>query len=269
MTEGASAADFRDSTLGFGHLIQSIMTWKASMLYRRKCLLLAALIIVLLSGAAATGTPAAPDDARAAQPAPHTQTGQDAGALPAGPPMTMPATIEGFRHARFGMNEQQVRQSIGADFPNAAITRTVQPSEKTTILSVTVANLLPDTGNAEISYILGYRSKKLVQVNLVWTSDRSAAGDQGLVGAANSLRDYFMAQHYKPDSTVANRQVAEHTIIVFRASDLDGRTVLLVLSGTPTTAHAAKQAQPPLTLELAYIEDASHPDIFRIGQGQF
>jgi hypothetical protein len=231
-------------------------------------LYLAAIIIVSLSAAAAMLV--AGDDARAAgQPAPQNQIGQDTGVLPGGPALPPPTTIEGFRRARFGMNEQQVRQAISGEFPDAAITRTVHPSEKTTVLSLTVANLLPDTGNAQISYILGYRSKKLMQVNVLWIGDRSAAGDEALVGAANSLRDYFNAQNYEPDHTIVNRQVAKDAIIIFRTSDLKGRTVLLVLGGTPVTARQTKQGQPPLTLELAYIEDVAHPDIFRIDKGQF
>jgi hypothetical protein len=206
------------------------------------------------------------DGARAAEP---TQTGHDAGTPSAAAPVPLPATIDGFRRARFGMNEQQVRQAIREEFPDVRIVSTVHPSEKTTVVSITVADLLPDTGNARISYILGYRSKTLVQVNLLWISNRSPSADEALVGAANSLRDYFMSQNYKKDSTIANRQVAENAIIVFRTSDLKGRTILLVLSGTPAGAHPTKQGEPPLTLELAYIEDPAHPDMFRIGKGQF
>ena len=195
---------------------------------------------------------------------------EDQPSRPAGPT----ATIEGFRQARFGMSEEQVRQVIHKDFPASAakISGAIHPSEKTTVLSLTVADLLPSTGNARISYIFGYRSKKLIQINVVWTSDGSPDRDEIVVGAANSLRDYFTSQNYKPDSAVANRQLAENTILVFRANDLRGRTVLLVLSGVAASAHieAKKEPRPPpLTLELSYIEDAAHPDVFKIGQGQF
>ena len=189
---------------------------------------------------------------------------------PSGPP----ATIDGFRQALFGMSEEQVRQAIRKDFPAAAgkISSAVNPSEKTTVLSATVSDLLPNTGNARISYIFGYRSKKLIQVNVVWTSEGNEASDETLVGTANSLRDYFASQNYKPDTVVANRQLAENTIVVFRASDLQGRMVLLVLSGVAAAARDEEKKgprPPPLTLELSYIEDAAHPDVFRIGKGQF
>jgi hypothetical protein len=190
------------------------------------------------------------------------------------PPAGPAATIDGFRQALFGMNEEQVRQAIRKDFSATAgkIGNAVHPSEKTTVLSVPVSDLLPNTGNARISYIFGYRSKKLIQVNIVWTSEGNAAGDETLVGTANSLRDYFASQNYKPDTVVANRQLAENTIVVFSAGDLQGRMVLLVLSGVAAAAHGEEKKgprPPPLTLELSYIQDAAHPDVFRIGKGQF
>jgi hypothetical protein len=190
------------------------------------------------------------------------------------PPIRPPAQIEGFRQARFGMSEEQVRQAIRKDFPSAAakLTSTVHPSEKTTVLSLSVADLLPHTGNARISYILGYRSKKLSQVNIVWTSDDTTAGDETVVGIANSLRDFFTSENFKPDSIIVNHQLAANTILVFRGSDDQKRTVLLVLSGVAASAPPEDKKAPnprPLTLELSYIEDTAHPDIFKIGKGQF
>ena len=132
--------------------------------------------------------------------------------------------------------------------------------------------LLPHTGKARISYILGYRSKKLIQVNVLWSSDGSNGADETIVGTANALRDYFATQNFRPDSVVANRQLAENTILVFRGSDDQKRTVLLVLSGVAASARSEEKKAPkppPLTLELSYIEDLAHPDIFKIGKGQF
>ena len=195
---------------------------------------------------------------------------EQAPAPPAGPP----ATIDGFRESLFGMSEEQVRQAIRKDFPAAAakVSSAVHPSEKTTVLSLTVSDLLPNSGKARISYIFGYRSKKLIQVNVVWTSEGNEASDETLVGTANSLRDYFAAQNYKPDTVVENRQLAENTIVVFRGDDQQGRMVLLVLSGVAAAARSEEKKgprPPPLTLELSYIEDAAHPDVFKIGKGQF
>jgi hypothetical protein len=184
-----------------------------------------------------------------------------------------PATIDGFREAHFGMTEDQVREAIKKDFPAVAakLKVTTHPSDKTAVLSVVVPDLLPHTGNARLFYILGYKSKKLIQVNVSWTSEGTEDSDEIVVGAANSLRDYFATQNYKPDSVVVNRQLAENTMLVFRASDLQNRTVVAVLSGVGTAARKDEKAPrpPPLALELSYIADAAHPDVFKIGKGQF
>jgi hypothetical protein len=197
-------------------------------------------------------------------------TAQPGPSQPVGPP----AQIDGFRQARFGMSEELVRQAIRKDFPaaSAKLTSAVHPSEKTTVLSLTMTDLLPHTGKARISYIFGYRSKKLIQVNVLWSSDGTSPADETVVAIANSLRDYFASENFKPDSVVLNHQLAENAILVFRGSDDRKRTVLLVLSGVAASARSEdkeKLRPPPLTLELSYIEDAAHPDIFKIGKGQF
>ena len=59
---------------------------------------------------------------------------------------------------------------------------------------------------------------------------------------------------------------------MYRASDEQKRTILLVLSGVAAAARVEDKKAPkppPLSLELSYIEDPDHPDVFRIGRGQF
>ena len=80
------------------------------------------------------------------------------------------------------------------------------------------------------------------------------------------------SENFKPDSIIVNHQLAANTILVFRGSDDQKRTVLLVLSGVAASAPPEDKKAPkppPLTLELSYIEDTAHPDIFKIGKGQF
>jgi len=75
-----------------------------------------------------------------------------------------------------------------------------------------------------------------VQVNIVWSSDGSTAGDEPIVGTANSLRDYFSSEKLHRDSIVANHQLAHDAILVFRANDDQKRTILLVLSSVAAAA---------------------------------
>jgi hypothetical protein len=186
-------------------------------------------------------------------------------------PATTP--IEGFRQARFGMSEQQVRQAIQRDFPAAVsrLARTIHPREKTTVLTLSVEDLLPDIGPAQISYILGFVSKQLVQVNIVWTSDgRTTARDEAIIAVANTLREHFLMQFHAPDEIVVNHQVGDNAILVFRVAQADGRMVLLLLTGTAVVGRANRNpAPPPLALQLSYIRDHAHPDIFQIERGRF
>ncbi len=206
-----------------------------------------------------------------AQPQPAAQVAEPGPGASATPP-GVPAPIEGFRQARFGMNEAEVRQAIRRDFPAAGrISRTTQPGEKTTVLAITAEALLPDAGPARLFYILGYASKRLVQINVTWSSDgRSAERDEAIVAAANTLRDHFQTEHPgPPEEVVANQQVGENAILVFRAAQPDGRMVLLLLSGVAAGRAGRSPTAPPLTLQLSYIRDHKSPDIFRIEPGRF
>lgn len=182
--------------------------------------------------------------------------------------------IEGFRGARFGMPEAALRQAIQRDFPPAAakLTRATHPREKTTVLTLLVEGLLPDAGPARIAYILGHASRRLIQVNIVWTADgRTAARDRALVEAANLLRDHFLTRHRAPDEIVANHPIGEHAILVFRARQPSGRMLVLLLSGVGAAGRAAADgaSAPPLSLQLSYIADYANPDVFRIERGRF
>ena len=62
---------------------------------------------------------------------------------------------------------------------------------KNLLFSLAVTNVLTRTGGARSSYIFGYRSKKVIPVDILWSSDGGAAADETIIGTANSLRDYF------------------------------------------------------------------------------
>jgi hypothetical protein len=184
-------------------------------------------------------------------------------------PAAAPGMIDGFRTARFGMSEAELRQAIRKDFPKGRVSLAVQPTEKTTILSLTASDLLPDTGPAQILYVLGYKSKALIQISVFWGSDgKTAASDDMVVATANQLRDYFAGQNL--GHVARNQKDGDDTILVFRGDDPNGHAVALVLSGAPAAARRDKHpAPPPLRLELSYIADPTHPDIFTIKKGQF
>src|SRR5262245_6157832 len=104
-----------------------------------------------------------------------------------GPPTPAPAVaaeapskptydLKGFRTARFGMTEAEVRSAIQKDFAVKPDQIRTAPNalERTTALVVPLQALDPGPGPATAAYILGYKSKRLIQVNVVWAREARA-----------------------------------------------------------------------------------------------
>ena len=179
--------------------------------------------------------------------------------------------VEGFRSARWGMTEAEVKAAVRKDFSLAADKVKVErhPTERTTVLTVRVEDLLEGAGPAQVSYVLGYASKKLVQVNVVWgTPVDPKAPAEHVVAAANQLRQFFLNAGYDPETVVGNARASDGTIVVFQGQDARKRTTVLRLASVPPPEKAEK-AQPAVTLFLSYILDSRNPDIFRLKKGQF
>jgi hypothetical protein len=212
---------------------------------------------------AAPEQPAAPQ-----QPATAQQPGQDT---------TEHVKLEGFRSAHWGMTEAQVKAAIRKDFNIPAEKQQAEenPSERTTVLSVTVNDLLEGAGKARISYIFGYSTKKLIEVNIVWgnTIDPQAQPER-IVAGANQLRTLFLNAGYDSQTVASNVATADGMITVFQGQDADKHMTLLRLVSTPAPA-AAKQhgkgeaARPTVVLFLSYLLDARNPDVYRLKKGLF
>ena len=210
----------------------------------------------------------------AAEPSQSTQP-QDQAAEPA-----EQARVEGFRSARWGMTEAQVKAAILKDFNIAAdkVQTEENTSERTTVLSVTANELLEGAGKARVSYIFGYSSKKLIQVNVVWgTSIDPQAKPERVVAAANQLRALFLSSGYDPATTASNVATGQGTITVFQGQDSEKHTTLLRLVSSPAPPPAKprgkndkhESAGPHVALLLSYVQDARNPDVYRLKKGQF
>jgi len=102
--------------------------------------------------------------------------------------------IEGFRSAHFGADEAEVLSAIAGDFgKRGADVRVLDNAkEKTRVLAVRVNDLFPGSGEAEIGYVLGYQSKRLIQVNVLWgtpVTPAATAADMGRISML--LQSYF------------------------------------------------------------------------------
>lgn len=201
-------------------------------------------------------------------PAPAAQTAP--ATAPNGAAETAPAAkVTGFRSARFGMTADEVAKAITKDFKieGKDIRRETNATERTTSLIVKVDDLQTGAGPAVVAYILGHSTQKLFQVNILWGGAVNPKVDpNALVGAANALRNYFVAQGYRQEGMLLNAPVGDGSqVVVFRGTDSQGRMSLLTLAVPPKPSDDTP-ALPP-SLQLSYIEKPNEPDVFKIEKG--
>jgi len=184
--------------------------------------------------------------------------------------------VTGFRDARFGMTEADVRAAVKKSFAvkDADIKTSANPTEGTTLLIVRVDSLDPGPGPATITYIFGNKSKKLIQVNVVWGEDAPADAN-AIVGAGTRLERYFQSFSWRKDTTRVGIPVGENTVVLFAGEDEKKGAVRLVVDGikyqvnregNQTTSPDPKGA-PKLVIN--YIGDRENPDVAKIEPGKF
>ena len=190
-----------------------------------------------------------------------------------------PYQVEGFRSAKFGMDEAAVKRAIQADFnvKDSVISKEINSVDRTTILSITAKDVLPEISMARIHYIIGYSQKKLFQVVLVWGAGASetAPANTSVLGGAQELLNYFVGQSFKPENRIVNAQLPDGNALLFQGTDEKGRVVQLQYGTVPEPPRKGETPDPSKTParipygRLVYVEDPKNLDIFRIKPGQF
>jgi len=179
--------------------------------------------------------------------------------------------LKGFRSAQFGMDEAEVSAAIAADFGLSGDGVTVGDNtvERTRVLSVRIPELFPDSGAAQVSYILGYRSAALIQVGILWSeaTDPEITPAQ-LVANGDVLRAHFLAAGYVPE-TVSVDIPTQDGLLLFRGADPDGHTVILLLQGAFSEGAGGQTNLNPTSLTLLYAQDPENPDILSLDEGSF
>lgn len=187
--------------------------------------------------------------------------------------------VTGFRDARFGMTEADVRAVVKKSFAvkDADIKTGANPTEGTTLLIARVDSLDPGPGPATVTYIFGNKSKKLIQVNVVWGEDApsNSSDANAIIGAGTRLERYFQGFSWRKDTTRTGVPVGENTVVLFAGEDEKKGAVRLVVDGIKyqmnregheTTSPDPKGA-PKLVIN--YIGDRENPDVAKIEPGKF
>lgn len=183
--------------------------------------------------------------------------------------------ITGFRSAHFGMDATQVQAAIALDFkPTAdAVVVLENPTEKTQIILLRLAQLEPGPGPASVSYILGATSKRLMHINVVWKSDGTPPDEfRNKVAAAGvQLANYFSSLAWKPGTTTSGVADGGKGVVLFAGVDPSSAGVEVRVSGVATNGLDGVAAKPEgvAQLLLSYVADIKKPDIAAIKPGAF
>lgn len=184
---------------------------------------------------------------------------------------TQAAHVDGFRSSKFGMTEAETKSAIMKDFnvKADAIHEQPNPGERTKALLVKVPDLLPGGGTAEVSYVFGYHTKKLIQVTVSWskTTDQKMTSEQ-LFSNSSVLREHFLSEGFRPD-TIATNMPVNGGLLMFRGTDASDHSAILILQGTLTKGEHDQRVLTPAALLLFYVADAKAPDIFKLPPGSF
>ena len=180
------------------------------------------------------------------------------------------ANIDGFRSAKFGMETKEVKQAILKDFGifDSKIDTISHPTEQTQSLGITIDELLPNSGKSRLVYVFGYKSKKLMQVNILTGHPIDTdVTPQQVVDAGNLLGNHFFKKRYQEDGLVAHARLNDGSVLIFRGKDQKGRMALLRLSNPQPKEK--KDGDLKITLTLSYIEKPAAPDAFQLKEDDF
>jgi len=182
------------------------------------------------------------------------------------------SNINGFRSAKFGMDKRKVLKAISKDFKitKDKVNNASSLIEGTTALEFSVPNLFSIGGTANLGYIFGAKSKKLIHVNIIWGGVEVKIKDvQSIVETANLLRTHFSKKKYKTEGLVVNGTLSKTSTMVFRGKDKKDRMVLLMLNTPerPSAELTANQKIKDISLVLSYVENSVNPDVRKIVVG--
>ena len=180
------------------------------------------------------------------------------------------ANIDGFRSAKFGMQMDEVKDAIGRDFNivERKIDVITHPTEQTQSLGISIDQLLPKSGKSRVVYVFGYKSKRLMQVNILMGHpvDTNITPQQ-VVDSGNLLGNHFFKKRYLEDGLVAHARLNDGSVLIFRGKDQKGRMALLRLSNPQ--ANEGNKGDLKITLSLSYIEKPEQPDAFQLKESDF
>jgi hypothetical protein len=194
----------------------------------------------------------------------------------------VPFESQGFNGARWGMSMDEVKAVIAGAWPAALDTARLQvdAAARTTALAITVPTLAPGPGPAEISYVFGASSKRLVAIHQTWTvpGNPGAVQRAALMRNATALASDLVGYQWPEFATTRGRVTAPGELILFAGRGFDGGGVEIRVGGVALDVELpgavrkqTHRAAPggPAHLRKSLVASIDHPDIYTIPPGAF
>ena len=188
---------------------------------------------------------------------------------PAASASTAPWLVTGFRSAKFGMTEPEVRAAIAHDFRfgDGALVASDNGPDHTHVLALRLPRLDPAPGAVNLTYLFGAASHRLLQVDVAWTTgDHPTDLERSqMAGAGVSLANYFRALAWPPGRITAGAVSHSTTFVFFDGVDPRQAVVDLRAFGVKVTEAGTVPIAPtgPAVLRLAYAMSVKDIDTTR------
>jgi hypothetical protein len=186
--------------------------------------------------------------------------------------------VIGFREARFGMTEPQVRLSAKNSFgvDDGEMTLRTNAIDGTTKLIVHVRMLETGLDEGRIEYLFGHKQHKLFQVNVVWGLDTNPPLDNiGMIAGAVRLQRYFLGFVWANRSVRTGIPIDDRAILLFSGSDGKNGAVSLVVDqvryelGPNGIVRLVPERLFATKLTISYVDESSEADVREISRGEF
>jgi hypothetical protein len=186
--------------------------------------------------------------------------------------------VTGFRGARFGMTEAEVRlaarKSFGVD--DRQMTLTSDPVSGDIKLIVHVHELEAGLGIGRVEYLFGYRQRQLFQVNVVWGRDTNPQLDNGnMLAAAMRLQGYFLGFDWAYGTIQLAVPLDERAVLLFGAADRNNGAVTVVVEGVlyrrrgDGNVRLVPETSVSTIVTVTYMDQARAEDMRTLSQREF
>lgn len=200
-----------------------------------------------------------------------------------------PYVLNGFRSASFGQTQQQVYDAIKKDFAlnknQVRVDR--KTTEKNTVFSIVVKGFEPFNQDATILYTFGYKSKRLIRVDVALVSKSEVSNIRTFLENTLLFRDYY-AQFDLSGYKVARNAVVDNGLLLWAlisektdkksglqitvmnisaTQDKDTKHIVIAPLDDPKAKGTNKKL--PVEFKMVYVSDLQQYDVFKLKDNDF